>query len=112
MRFDVVPVPFPFDDHTGQKVRPAVCLTNPIGTRRHTVLAFITSVVPAQLETTDILLDPTIPGGARSGLRVQSVLRLHRIITVSTSIILRRLGVLDPTIQTLVQQQLRTLFSL
>jgi mRNA interferase MazF len=47
MRYDVVLVPFPFDDLTGTKVRPAVCLTDILGVHRHVVLAFVTSVVPA-----------------------------------------------------------------
>ena len=50
MRFGVVLVPFPFDDPTGRKVRPAVILTDPVGTHRHVVLALITSAVPLALE--------------------------------------------------------------
>jgi mRNA interferase MazF len=58
MRYRVVLVPFPFDDLTGRKVRPAVCLTNPVGPHRHVVLAFISSVVPPTLEPADLLLEP------------------------------------------------------
>ena len=58
MRHRVILVPFPFDDLTGSKVRPAVCLTDAIGAHRHVVLAFITSVVPPTMEPTDLLLDP------------------------------------------------------
>jgi mRNA interferase MazF len=46
MRCRVILVPFPFDDLTGTKVSPAVCLTGAFGVHRHVVLAFITSVVP------------------------------------------------------------------
>ena len=42
----VVLVLFPFDDLTSAKLRPAVCLTDPIGSHRHVVLAFITSQIP------------------------------------------------------------------
>jgi len=35
----VVLVPFPFDDLSSSKVRPAVCLTNPIGPHRHVYTA-------------------------------------------------------------------------
>lgn len=31
MKGKVVLVPFPFDDLSANKVRPAVCLTNPVG---------------------------------------------------------------------------------
>ncbi|GDZ95047.1 transcriptional modulator of MazE/toxin, MazF [Planktothrix agardhii CCAP 1459/11A] len=42
----VVLVPFPFDDLSATKVRPAVCLTNPIGQYNHIILALITSTIP------------------------------------------------------------------
>jgi mRNA interferase MazF len=112
MRYRVVLVPFPFDDLSGKKVRPAVCLTNAVGPHRHVVLAFITSAVPSKLEPTDILFDPDSADFARSGLRVSSALRLHRMVTVSATIIQRQLGVLTPNLQAQLQQRLRTLFAL
>ena len=112
MRFRVVLVPFPFDDLSGQKVRPAVCLTDAVGAHRHVVLAFITSTVPATLESTDILLTPGTPDFASTGLRVRSTLRLHRIVTVSAAIIRRQLGSLTPRVQAEVQQRLQVLFGL
>src|SRR2546425_3359002 len=90
MRHKIILVPFPFDDLTGSKVRPAVCLTEAVGMYRHIVLAFITSVVPAQLEPTDLLLDPSNADFARTGLRVRPVLRLHRMVTVPVKIIQRQ----------------------
>ncbi len=112
MRFRVVLIPFPFDDLSGTKVRPAVCLTDALGAHRHTVVAFITSSVPTALEPTDIVLAPGTPDFAATGLRGRSALRLHRLVTVSTAIILRQLGVLRPNVQAQVQQRLRTLFAL
>ena len=112
MRHRVVLVPFPFDDLSGSKVRPAVCLTDAVGAHRHVVLAFITSTVPSRLEPTDVLFDPGGADFARSGLRVRSALRIHRMVTVSATIIQRQLGVLTPNLQAQVQQRLRTLFAL
>lgn len=54
----VVLVPFPFDDLSAAKVRPAVCLTDPVGPHRHVILAFITSRIPADLMETELLLRP------------------------------------------------------
>ena len=110
MRYSVVLVPFPFDDLTASKVRPAVCLTEAIGGHRHVVLAFITSVVPASLEATDLVLEPGVADFHGTGLRVRSVLRLHRMVTVSTAIIRRHLGTLSPNFQVQVAQRLRSLF--
>lgn len=112
MRFRVVLVPFPFDDLSGRKVRPAVCLTDAVGIHRHVVLAFITSTVPTTLEPSDILLAPGTSDFAATGLRVPSTLRLHRMVTVSTAIIRRQMGMLTPGLQAQVQQGLRTLFAL
>jgi mRNA interferase MazF len=49
----VVLVPFPFDDLSATKVRPAICLTDPLGVHRHVVLAFITSRIPTQKSATN-----------------------------------------------------------
>jgi mRNA interferase MazF len=38
----IVLVPFPFDNLTASKVRPAVCLTNPIGQHHHVIVSFQT----------------------------------------------------------------------
>lgn len=111
-RGKVVLVPFPFDDLTTVKVRPAVCLTNPIGPHRHVILAFITSRVLVELLETDVTIDSAHPDFAATGLRVSSTLRLHRLMTVTTSLIRRELGVLSPLLQVKVADKLRQLFAL
>src|SRR5687767_8898375 len=85
----VVLVPFPFDDLSAAKVRPAVCLTDRIGRHGHVVIAFITSQSPPDAVTSDLVIDPKEPGFAATGLRVQSVLRLHRLVTVTAALIRR-----------------------
>jgi mRNA interferase MazF len=112
MRNKIVLVPFPFDDLSGQKVRPAVCLTDSVGSFRHVVLAFITSVIPGTLEPSDVVLTPAMHDFALTGLRAASALRLHRMVTVSSSIIRRQLGVVPPNAQTQIRKKLRNLFSL
>lgn len=111
-RGKVVLVPFPFDDLSSSKVRPAVCLCDPVGPHRHIVLAFITSRIPEAILETDILLTHEGEENERMGLRVDSTLRLHRMITVSTSIIRRELGEVPPKIQAEIDQKLRKLFQL
>src|SRR5881396_3386347 len=88
----VVLVPFPFDDFSSAKVRPAVCLTEPIGQHRHVVLAFITSRVPNEPLSTDMVLTETDKNFSATGLRVSSTLQLHRMMTVATTVIVRELG--------------------
>ncbi len=112
IRGKVVLVPFPFDDLTGTKVRPAVCLTEPIGPFHHGVVAFVSSQIPADQLDTDVLLDPSRPDAAATGLRVASVLRLHRLLTITTRIIRRQLGELAPPLEAEGAGKLRKLFSL
>lgn len=108
----VVLVPFPFDDLSSTKVRPAVCLTDPLGPHRHVVLAFITSRTPSPLLDTDLVLDSRDPGFAATGLRVSSTLQLHRLMTVSTDLIRRQLGQLSSELQARIIESLRSLFGL
>ena len=111
-KYRVVLVPFPFDDLSSSKVRPAVCLTEPIGTYRHVVLAFITSRVSVKPLATDIVLDSRDLEFASTGLRVSSTLRLHRLMTTTTTLIRRELGQLSPRLQIQVSSRLRKLFGL
>ena len=108
----IVLVPFPFDDLTTTKVRPALCLTDPVGPHRHVVLAFITSRVAAELPDSDLLLDTGHPDFAGTGLRVASTVRLHRLTTLSASLIRRRLGRLPQALQPALDEKLRSLFGL
>ena len=108
----VVLVPFPFDDMTASKVRPAVCLTDPIGPYRHVVVAFVTSQMPANIAATDVVLDPQRGDFGATGLRVASVLRLHRLVTLTTALIRRDMGKLSQTWQDEVDQKLAVLFGL
>jgi mRNA interferase MazF len=108
----VVLVPFPFDDMTASKVRPAVCLTDPIGPYRHIVVAFVSSQVPVDIAATDVLLNPQREDFGATGLRVASVLRLHRVVTLTTALIHRELGKLSQAWQQEVDQKLAVLFGL
>lgn len=108
----VILVPFPFDDLSAAKVRPAVCLTNPIGAHRHVILAFVTSQIITPPANSDLVLDIRNSGFAATGLRVSSTVRLHRLMTVTTAIIQRELGELSPRLQTEVNTKLRGLFGL
>ena len=111
-RNKVVLVPFPFDDLSASKVRAAVCLTDPVGPHRHVILAFVTSQVsPAPLET-DIVLESGDPAFPATGLRVSSMIQLHRLMTVSSSITQRELGEIPPDIQKTVAGKLRKLLGL
>ena len=108
----IVLVPFPFDDLTAEKVRPALCLTDPIGPHRQVILAFISSQVPMAVTATEIVLDPRQSDFAATGLRVPSVLRLHRLVTLTSAIIRREMGELSADLQREVARKLAAMFGL
>ena len=111
-RYKVFLVPFPFDDLSNVKVRPVVCLTEPIGPYRHVVLSFITSRVVAHPLPTDLVIRQGDAGFPLTGLRVSSTLQLHRLMTVTTSLFRRELGILSPEMQAAVNKRLGRLFNL
>jgi mRNA interferase MazF len=112
MKWRIVIVPYPFDDLSQTKLRPALCLTHEIGTHRHIVLAYITSVMPTHAEPTDLLLDPSAPDMVGCGLKVPSTLRLHRLITLPRGVLARALGRIPSRVQTETLARLNLLFTL
>jgi mRNA interferase MazF len=108
----LVLVPFPFDDFSVTKVRPALCLTEPIGSFRHVVLAFLTSQLVTPLLDTDLELEPSHPDFPATGLNGRGTVRLHRMVTTATSLIRRELGTLSPALQVEVDIRLRKVFGL
>ena len=111
-KYKVVLVPFPFDDLSGTKVRPAVCLTEPKGKYRHVVLAFITSKVPEVPLESDLVILSDDNDFKITGLHISSALRLHRMMTLTVDIVQRELGELSKEQQKNVQTKLKTLFDL
>ena len=112
MKNKIILVPFPFDDLSELKVRPALCLTNAITTHQHVVIAFITSQVQNATENTDIVIRRTDSDFSQTGLMTNSAIRLHRLVTIPISLIRRQLGILPSAYQNTVNDKLRQLFEI
>ncbi|PIP54776.1 MAG: growth inhibitor PemK [Bacteroidetes bacterium CG23_combo_of_CG06-09_8_20_14_all_32_9] len=108
MKYKIVLVPFPFDDFSETKVRPAVCLTKKIGKYNHIVIAFITSQTPPDKTPTDIVLEKS----DETGLKINSMLRLHRLTTIPFDLIKRQLGQVPAHKKVEIQNKLFRLFGL
>lgn len=108
----VVLVAFPFDERTASKLRPAVCLTEPVGPFQHVTVAFVTSRLPVAALPTDLVIDADRVDFGATGLRATSVVRRHRLLTVGTDTVLRDIGRLSPALQDDVDRRLRSLFGL
>ena len=106
----IVLVPFPFDDFSATKVRPALCLTSEIGEHDHVVIAFISSKMPEKPIGTDVLVRLKSPSAQGTGLIVDSVIRLHRIVTIPKYLIKRRLGQISHSVASEVVEKIRLLF--
>ena len=52
---------FPFGDVPGMKLRPVLLLTGSLGSVPEVLVAYISSVLPAQLLPSDLIVDPSAP---------------------------------------------------
>ncbi len=111
-RGEIVLGTFPFGDTAAAKLRPLLLLTGPTGTGTEAVAAYISSVIPAALLASDILLDSRQPQHQSTRLKVVSVLRLHKIATIHTSALQRYIGLISPALQQEVDTKLRAVLHL
>ena len=96
-RGDVVLVPFPFTDLTRQKARPAVVVSSEQfnAASADVVLVAISSKLPATTNDTDLILRHGSAGFQGTGLRVSSVIRTAKLVTLQQSLVYTTLGKLD-----------------
>ncbi len=112
IKHSIVLVPFPFDDFSASKVRPALCLTNEIGQHKHVIIAFISSVIPGDLVDSDIVIEKHSFNNEGTGLAVDSVIRLHKIVTIPKVLIKRRLGIVNKPIVLEIRNKMSRLFDI
>lgn len=108
----IVLVPFPFDDFSLTKVRPAICLTSTIGKYNHVIIAFISSKIPDEINDSDIMIRKSDKIYSGTGLVVDSIIRLHRLVTIPKSLIKRKLGEANDSLIYEINSKLRQLFEL
>ena len=103
---------FPFGDTAGMKLRPVLTLTGPLGSVPEVLVAYISSVNPDPLLPSNIVLDPATSEYRQTNLKTKSALRLHKLATIHTSAVVRRLGQLSAITIAEVDQKLRALLNL
>lgn len=101
---DIILVPFPFTDLTGNKKRPALVLVNG---KVDITLAFI-STQTKWGEETDILLEPS----EENGLKKESLIRLSKLATIDKDLAIGKLGEIDQNKLIMVNQNLKRILQL
>lgn len=102
----VVLVPFPFTDLSGNKVRPAVIISEKkIGS--DVIVVFITSQTKLK-EKHQVTIKPE----AGNGLKVPSRVICSKIATLDAKIVLGELGAVSDAVQSEINRELRTILSL
>ena len=62
---------FPFGGSAGMKLRPVLLLTGTVGSVPEVLVAYISSVIPPSLLTSDMVLDPNLAAYASTTVRIR-----------------------------------------
>jgi mRNA interferase MazF len=102
----VVLVPFPFTDLSGNKVRPAVIVSNgKVG--EDVIVLFITSQSKLKAKHTVLIKDDE-----QNGIKVNSRVVCSKIATLEAKIILGELGFLSPQVLNNIDGELKKVLGL
>jgi len=108
---DIILIPFPFTDLSGNKVRPALILGVQEAGDDVTV-CFISSVLHDKLYKFDVLVDPKDKDFNKTGLKLKSVIKVVKIATLDKIVILGKMGILDLKNLNKVKEILKIYFKL
>ena len=75
---EIILIPFPYAELTDKKVRPAVVITETDDKYKDLVVSAISSIIPSKLSSREILINP----GKLNNLRVESLIKVDRIVTL------------------------------
>ncbi len=106
-RGTIVLSPFPFTDLKGNKVRPALVVSSTERKGDDTILALISSNVDARkLIPTDYALFTANPFFRDTGLKVDSIFKMDRLITVKKEILLGEIGFAGKELMNILDEKL------
>lgn len=110
--YRIVKFLFPFaDDFDKGKPRPALIISPSFGKHNQVILAYITKNKQEILET-DLLLDSSKAYFTATGLKSDSVIKLHRLITVAPSQIGEVIGEMPKELTFQIKKKLIKVFQL
>ncbi|MGK7395049.1 MAG: type II toxin-antitoxin system PemK/MazF family toxin [Candidatus Cyclobacteriaceae bacterium M3_2C_046] len=101
---DIILIPFPFTDLTGNKNRPALVLVNG---QIDVTVAFISTQLKWK-EENDVLIEPS----KRNGIKKDSLIRLTKLATIDKDLAIGRLGTVEDKIINQINKNLIKIFKL
>lgn len=112
-RGTIILTPFPFTDLKGNKVRPALIVSNDKRKGGDLIIAFISSIFDREkLQDTDILITEKEKGFSQTGLKTSSVIKSDKLATINKDVILGELGTLRNETMMVVGDKLKEVFDL
>ena len=97
---------FPFTNLSSSKRRPALIVSKVNSNQQDVIVAFISSVIPRNLEETDFLLNNSNIDFEKTGLRRNSVFKLNKLATLEKSIFSGELGYISDRLITEIDKKL------
>jgi mRNA interferase MazF len=85
-RGDIVLARFPFTDGSGTRLRPVLVLAEIPGAYPDFIVLFISSQLHQATPGVDLVLDSTHQAFATSGLKVPSVIRIGKVASLSSGL--------------------------
>ncbi|MFI5162898.1 MAG: type II toxin-antitoxin system PemK/MazF family toxin [Sphingobacteriales bacterium] len=101
---NIILIPFPFTDLSGNKLRPALVLSE---NNLDVTVSFITTQLQWK-EPEDILLNPS----AHNGIKKPSIVRLSKIATIDRNLAIGVIGSISSTQIVELDQKLKLIFQL
>ncbi|MCD6599821.1 MAG: type II toxin-antitoxin system PemK/MazF family toxin [Dehalococcoidia bacterium] len=106
MKGKMILVPFPFTDLTTAKLRPALVIYEG---KKDVVIAFVSSKAPSAISDVDVLITKKQAGFSKTGLKLDSVIKLDKIATMLKDLIV---GELDKDLRQEVNRKLRKIMEI
>jgi len=88
---NIILVPFPFSEITNIKVRPAVVISTTKDKYEDVIVSAISSVIPDSISANEIIIE----SNSINNLRVKSVLKVDRIVTIKKESVIAMIGSLS-----------------
>ncbi len=106
---DIILINFSFTNPSLAKVRPAVIMALTADKYSDLIVCAISSIVPSKPSSNEILIDKSSTSFQKTGLRVDSVLKIDRISTLRRIDVITTIGKCDKNLWSDVRLKFRNL---